>query len=877
MKKHSPPPPRWTQWLLRALHPDQTLEEVEGDLAELYADWYQRAGPTLAAWYYVRSVVSVLPPWVRRRRAQQTYRQPSLFHPAMISNYLKIARRNLLRNKGYSFINIAGLAIGMAVAMLIGFWVWDEWSYNKEFQHYDRIAQVMQHETYNGQIGTQTVLPFPLGAELRRNYNTDFKYVVMSSWILNHSLAVGETIIIKSGTFMEPQAADMLSLTMRKGTRTGLTEPASILLSESAASALFGTRDPLGKLLKLDSRTPVKVTGIYQDIPHNSSFSGLSFIAPWSLYLRLDPGLKAMENVWDDNSFQTFVQLADHADPAVVSAKIKHVIANRVPKEDANYKPEVFLNPMSQWRLFSEFRNGVRIGGRIQSVWLFGLIGAFVLLLGCINFMNLSTARSEKRAKEVGIRKAIGSLRTQLITQFYAESLLVVLLAFGLALLLVVVLLPGFNQVANKQLQIQWENPVFWLLGLGVSLLTGLIAGSYPALYLSTFNPITVLKGTFRVGKWATLPRQVLVVTQFTVSITLIIGTILIFRQIQYAKGRPVGYNRAGLVMINIQDYPTIQTQFDPFREELRKAGLVTEAAQSLGPTTEVWSTNGDISWPGKDPHVAADFPHTGVSHDYGKTVGWHFIQGRDFSRSFTTDSSAFILNEAAVHYMGLKQPVGQIVRWGARSFRVIGVIKDMVVGSPYAPVRPSLYSLAKQHDSYAILRINPSLSAHDALAKVEGVFKHYNPAVPFTYGFADQEYAKKFGDEEQTGRLASFFASLAVFISCLGLFGLASYVAETRTKEVGVRKVLGASVLNLWGLLSKDFLVLVVIAFLLATPLAYYFGHRWLASYTYRVEITWWVFIATGAGALVLTLVTVSYQSLKAALINPVKSLRSE
>ncbi len=800
----------------------------------------------------------------------------------MLRNYLKIAWRNLIRNKVYSAINIVGLAVGMAVAMLIGLWVWDELSFDKSFANYDRIAQVMQHQTYNNEISTQTAIPLPLGDELRRNYGNNFDHVLMASWIIPRVLTAGDKILSKSGIYIESQAPDMLSLHMRKGTRAGLTDPASVLLSESTARDLFGETDPMNKLIRLNDKTTVKVTGVYEDIPHNSSFSDLSFITPWELYLSEQKWIREQENPWRGNSFQLFVQLTEQANIDKVSAQIRDVKLKNIHKEELRYQPQVFLNPMRQWHLYSEFKNGVRTGGLIQFVWLFGSIGMFVLLLACINFMNLSTARSEKRAKEVGIRKAVGSLRGQLITQFFGESLLVVVLAFGLALAVVLLTLPAFNQVANKQIRLPWANPFFWLLGLGISLLTGLVAGSYPALYLSAFKPVSVLKGVFRAGRFAGVPRRVLVVAQFTVSITLIVGTIIVFRQIQFAKNRPVGYSRAGLVMV--MGTENTHKHIDAIRQELKGAGIVAELAESGTPVTDVWSTNGGFEWRGKDPGLSVDFPNAGVSYEFGKTIGWQLVAGRDFSRAFGRDSAGFIINETAAKFMGFKSrdgtggsPIGEVVRWDGHPFTIIGVVKDMVVESPYEPIRPSVYHLAPDNGNFVMVRINPAVSTSQALAGIETVVKKYNPAVPFDYRFIDQEYAKKFGDEERIGTLASIFAVLAILISCLGLFGLASFVAEQRTKEIGIRKVLGASVLNLWSLLSKDFVVLVVIAFFIATPIAYYFLSNWLQKYEYRTEISWWIFALSGFGALVITLLTVSFQSVKAALMNPVKSLRSE
>ncbi len=794
----------------------------------------------------------------------------------MLKNYLKIALRTLLRHKVYSFINIAGLATGMAVAMLIGLWIWDELSYDKYHQHYDRIAQVMQHNIYNGEKATQESNPAVMAEEIRSHYGSDFKYVLQSSWTSDHILTFGEKKLTKSGNYFEPKVTEMLTLKMLKGTREGLKEPYSILLSESVAKAYFGDADPMEKLMKIDNKTSVKVTGVYEDLPYNSSFRDMSYILPWELYLITNDWIKKMDNPWGSNFTQTFAELADNADFDKVSKKIINVKFNNLGKEEKRYKPEVFLQPMSNWHLYSDFKNGVNIGGRIQFVWLFGIIGIFVLLLACINFMNLSTARSEKRAKEVGVRKAIGSARAQLIAQFLSESLLVVAFAFGLSILLVQLFLPFFNEVADKKMNILWTNPFFWLTGIFFTLITGLIAGSYPALYLSSFQPVKVLKGTFKVGRYATIPRKVLVVIQFTVSVTLIIGTIIVFRQIEHAKSRPIGYNRDGLIIMNMAT-PDVHNHFETVRSELKSSGAIVEMTESGSPTTEVWNTNGGFEWEGKDPNLAVDFPNNGVTYEYGKTIGWQFVDGRDFSREYATDSLAFVLNQAAVKFIGLKNPIGATLKWNGKPFKIVGVIKDMVVQSPYQPVRPSLFHISKDQENVIILKINPNSSSRDALSKIETVFRKYNPAAPFEYKFVDDQYSRKFGNEERIGKLATFFAILAIFISCLGIFGLASFTAEQRTKEIGVRKVLGASVFNLWQLLSKDFVVLVIISILIASPISYFFMNNWIEKYTYRTDISWWIFGLSGLGSLVITLATVSYQAIKAASANPVKSLRTE
>jgi ABC-type antimicrobial peptide transport system permease subunit len=617
------------------------------------------------------------------------------------------------------------------------------------------------------------------------------------------------------------------------------------------------------------------VTGVYEDMPNNCSFAGVNFIAPWQLFSNVNQ-LTKQADPWRCNCFFTYVQVADHANMNAASAKIKDIKHDKVNKSELKQNNQVFLDPMKNWHLYSEFRNGVIVGGRIQYVWLFGIIGAFVLLLACINFMNLSTARSEKRAKEVGIRKAIGSMRRQLVIQFMSESLLIVICSFALAIIFVQLALPFFNNIAGKQMSIAWGSPLFWLCGIGFSLVTGLIAGSYPALYLSSFNPVKVLKGTFKAGPLAAIPRKALVVLQFSVSVVLIIGTIVVFRQIQFAKNRPIGYSRNGVIAVSMLT-ADIHKKFDVVKHDLVSSGAITEMAEAGSPTTGVYSTNSGFDWKGKDPAQAVEFPNIDVSYDYGKTVGWQFVDGRDFSRAFLTDSNAFVINETAAKFIGLKNPVGETLKWDGVPFKIVGVIKDMVMESPYEPARPTLFHLLKGSGDYVILKINPKASAHAAIEKIQKTFKAYNPAQPFDYQFADDAYAQKFGNEERIGTLATVFAGLAIFISCLGLFGMASFMAEQRTKEIGIRKVLGASIPNLWGLLSKDFVGLVFISLILAMPVAYYFMHNWLLGYNYHTTISWWVFAITAVGAILITLMTVSYQSIKAALANPVKSLRSE
>jgi ABC-type antimicrobial peptide transport system permease subunit len=794
----------------------------------------------------------------------------------MVKNYWLVAWRNLIKNKAHSIINIAGLSVGMAVAVLIGLWIQDEWSFDRQYPHSDKIALVIQNLKDNGSTATWKTVPYPLADELRKHYGSDFSQVVLGGLQGDHQVDYGDKKLKTNGGFFEAPFADMLDLKMQKGSRDNLKEPTTILLSASTARSYFGEVDPMGKILRFDNLFEGKVGGVYADLPFNSSFGTLGFIGNWQLIYQKTDFIRSIQDPWRPNAFQVYVQLADGSDFASASHRIKDAKLKNVNARLARFHPQLFLFPMAKWHLYAEFKNGVNIGGRIQYVWLFGIIGVFVLLLACINFMNLSTARSEGRAREVGIRKAIGSLRQQLVWQFFSESLLVAVCAFVFALVIVGLTIPFFNILSAKQMALPLGNTWFWLSGIGFVLLTGLIAGSYPALYLSSFRPVNVLKGNFRMGRNASIPRKALVVLQFTVSVILIIGTIVVYLQIQFARDRPVGFSRNGLLTVNMNTHK-IHEHFDVVKKELMDAGAITDMAEGSGSPGTTYSSTSGISWPGKDPGMIADIGQLAVSWDYGKTVGWQLTEGRDFSRQFLSDSGAILMNEAAAQFMGLRHPVGQTITADKTPFRVIGVIKDIVNGSPYEQIRPLVIYLATDPDENVIVRMNPSRSAGQSLAAVSAVFRRYNPEQTFDYRFADDDFSRKFDNEQRIGRIAAVFAALAIFISCLGLFGMSAYAAEQRTREIGVRKVLGASVFNLWGLLSKDFVVLVLFSLIIAIPLAWLGMHSWLANYTYHAAIAWWCFALPAAGALIITLLTVSFQTVKAALTNPVRSLRSE
>ena len=794
----------------------------------------------------------------------------------MLKNYFKIAWRNLTRNKVYSFINIAGLAAGMAVAMIIGLWIYDEVTTNKHFKNYNSLYQVMMHQTFDGKRGSQTALPYPIGEELKAKY-PDLKAIAMCDWGGKHSLIYGEKKISKFGHYLGEEGVDMFSLKIISGDKTPLHDPYSIVLTDETARVLFGSEDPIGKMVKLDNATNLKVTAVVPKQPKNSSLA-FDYLIPFQLQEALYDYIKLYHKTnWGNNSWQVYVQLNNNVNEKSVNAKIKDVVISHFTDENMlkSIKPEVFIHPMSKWRLYGDFENGKNTGGFIKYVRMFGILGLIVLLIACINFMNLSTARSEKRAKEVGVRKAVGSGRKELIRQFLSESLLIAGLAFLFALGLVAIALPFFNKLTQKDMSLQISNPLFWGIMIVFTVLTGLLAGSYPAFYLSSFNPVRVLKGNLKAGKNSSLPRKILVVAQFASSVILMIGTVVIYRQIQFGKNQPIGFNNKGLISVDWSN--DIAKNFDAFRQDLLNTGAVVSVCKSNSPPSEIYSNNNGWEWKNSQPvEKTVIFSTIATEYDYTKTMGIKLVDGRDFSRDFA-DSNSVIINQAAVKRMGLKNPVGEQLKWNGRPMTVVGVIPDIQMESPYRPISPLTIIYNKGWVGYVDVRMNPDMAASKVISLIKPVFDKYNPAFPFEYQFADEEYAKKFNYEELVGNLAAIIAILAVFISCLGLFGLASFTAEQRVKEIGVRKVLGASVFNLWQLLSKDFVILVLIACAIAIPVAYYSMNEWLKSYTNKITIGFDVFALAVASAVVITLITVSFQAIKAAVANPVKSLRTE
>jgi putative ABC transport system permease protein len=786
----------------------------------------------------------------------------------MLKNYFKVAFRSLLRNKGYAFINIAGLSIGMASAVLILLWVQNETGFDRFHKNEATLYEAWNRGVFDNKLQCWSTTPKILGPTLKQEY-PEIANTARVNWGNNLLFTIGDKRLMVSGTCTDPAFLSMFSFPLVSGNpNTVLNDVYSMVITEKLAHKLFGSQDPMGKLIRVDDHDNFTVKGVMKDLPNNTSFD-FEYLLPWTYMEKRGWS----DSNWDNNSTSTYIQLNPNSTESAVDARIKNITIRHL---DGKEQIEVFLHPIMKWHLYSDFENGKIVGGRIETVRMFTIIAVFILLIACINFMNLSTARSEKRAKEVGIRKVIGARKGALIGQFLGESILLSFLSGLLALAIVQLSLHAFNRLTDKVLYIGYDNPNFWLSAIGFTLFTGLLAGSYPAFYLSAFQPVKVLKGTVKAARSRINPRKILVVFQFTFAITLIICTIIVRNQQQYAQDRKTGYTRNNLVYHFLTG--DLEKNYSLVKNELLSSGAAISVSKTSAPLTEGWSNSWGFEWPGKDPNDKTIFNRYCTDEDIVKTAGFRLLQGRDLNlRSFPTDSTAIILNESAVRAMNLKNPVGQTIRDDGISWHVVGVIEDFVLRSPFQTLEPMVIEGSKGWFSVIHFRLNGDRSNLRNLQGAEQIFKKYNPRFPFEYHFIDEEYAKKFDDTRRTATLTGLFAGLTIFISCLGLFGLAAFMAGNRIKEIGVRKVLGASVANITALLSKEFLWLMAISILIASPVAWYAMHQWLAGYAYRINIQWWVFATTALLSLLIALATVSYQAIRAAIANPIRSLRTE
>lgn len=783
---------------------------------------------------------------------------------------LKIALRNLWKNKGYTLINAGGLAIGLASCMLLLLYVSYEWGYDKQFAGYEKTYVVYNNSTSANEVFTWKWTPGLMAREIREKI-PGVAHVSRSSFPEEKLISYGQKNLKKNVVFADAEFLKILDYKFVRGNASkALQGVNTIVLTETIAKILFGNEDPINKLVRLENQEALKVEAVIADVPLNSSIQ-FDYLLPWTLLERRDAGVRNSD--WGNNFCLTLIQLQDSKLFGQVATEMKGIFK----RNDKGTNADAFLHPLAKWHLYSNFENGLSVGGKIDQIRIFFLLAFCILLIACVNFMNLSTARSEKRAKEVGVRKAIGSSRSALIGQFMLESMLLSVIAMVVAFVLMEICLPYFNGLLNINLLISYNDWKFWFVLIGLIFLTGFIAGSYPAFYLSSFEPLKVLKGAITKGGLSSLSvRKILVVFQFVFAACLIICTVVIYQQLNYIKNKPTGYNKAGLIEIPIQGNLKDASKLALLKDRLLKTGAVLSVTCfSLGLNETGHSTFG-IGWQGKDPKKSVLFNYRSAGYDFVNTIGTSMVEGRTFLPQFN-DSLTLILNEAAVKAMELKQPIGAVIRCWDKQLTVVGVIKDFVMESPYQKAAPMLMYHSMGGVKNMILRLNPTQNISTSVNAIDDLVKELNPEFPVDLKFVDNEFSRKFKDEQLLGTLANWFGGFAVFISCMGLLGLALFMAEQRKKEIGIRKVLGASTLNVLTLLNKDFIKLVAIANLLAVPLGYIIVNKWLSAYEFRVTISILPFAVAIGLSVLIALLTVSLQSYKVAQSNPIDALKYE
>jgi putative ABC transport system permease protein len=784
----------------------------------------------------------------------------------MLTNFFKTTIRTLWKNKTYSFLNIFGLAIGIACAGLIFLWVEDEMNYDSSYAKKDLLYNIRENQTYDGSVRTFNSTPGPMAAAIKVEVPG-----IVNAGRLNRTqilFSVGEKSIYERGCYADSALFSIFSMEFVQGSiKNAFKDLNSIVISEKMAGHLFGNeKQVIGKTVKFDNKENYLITGVVKDVPANSTLQN-DWYVPFEIYLKQRPNLLR----WGNNSTNTYVEVVPGANIAAINKQLDDFLI----KKDQKASARPFLFAMNDWRLRDRFESGKQVGGRIEYVRMFTIIAWIILLIACINFMNLSTARSEKRAKEVGVRKVMGAGKKILIFQFIGEALCMATLAVIAGLAIIAFSLPFFNTLVEKQLTIGLGNPLHLASLVALALLCGLVAGSYPALYLSSFNPAQVLKSLKQKAGSAALIRKGLVVTQFTVSIVMIISTVIIFQQIKHVKNRQLGYNKDNLISVDARG--DIINKFPVIRQDLLRTGVIEETGLNSFNTMFIGNNSSGYDWQGKDKSKDILVSNRNITPGLIETLGLRFKEGKNFDGNQLIDTTHIVITEALAKMMGTGSAIGKKIYDGTHYFDVIGVVNDFVYGDMYGQSDPVIFFHYPQSAKYIYVRMKPNADPKQVLAKLEGVLKNHNPAYPFEYTFVDDQFNQQFKSEMLVSTLSRVFAILTIIISCLGLFGLAAYTAERRTKEIGIRKVLGASVSGITRLLSKDFLQLVFISTLIAYPLAWWAMNKWLQGYAYRINISWWVFIVAGIGAMVIALITISFQSVKAALMNPVKSLRTE
>jgi putative ABC transport system permease protein len=845
-------------------HP-KMLDYIEGDLMEVYERRVKESGKRIADTRFIVDVLLLFRPGIIR--PAEGYKNLNTY--GMFKSYFKIGWRNLSKDKMFSFINVSGLSLGLTCSVLIGLWIRDEVNMDAFHKNSDRLFAVIGVEYSGSEVNGDYFTTGLLGEELKKVVpEVEYACNKASRW---HNFAAGDKKMIVPGNFAGADFFKMFSYPLVIGSKeTALKSKDGIVLSKRMAIVLFGSAElAINQSVRYENKTDLKVTAVFEDLQNNSS-EKFEYLMNWEFFLEENEWMKN----WHSTSGSTFVMLREHANPEIVKSKIQYFIKNYDSEYSDLDRLELGLQPYKEKYLHSNFKNGQLSGGRIEYVQLFRLVAIFILLIACINFMNLSTARSIKRAKEIGVRKVNGAMRTALISQFMTEAFMVTFVAIVFSLFLLSLVLPQFNLLTGKNIHYPVLDGEFWIGIASLTFLTSIISGSYPAFMLSSFMPINVLKSSSRINSSSVFFRKGMVIVQFMLAVIFIVGMIVISSQVNFVQNKNLGYQKSNLIYLQLRG--SLYNNFKTFRDELLRLPGISEITRMNARPVELDNTTTSVNWEGKLPNTLPNFVQAAVDYNFVKTMQSALVLGRDFSEDFA-DSANYIINETAWRVIGYKDPIGMPLTFWGKKGTIVGVVKDFHFNSLHVPIKPLVIRLnTGNYGGYALIRMAPG-QTQTALAGMEALHEKLNPEFLFANQFADEEYAFLYQSEHVVKKLSTYFAFLAVFISCLGLLGLVMFTAQQRVKEIGVRKVLGASVTQIVSLLSQDFLMLVCISILVAIPVAYYVMFNWLQGFEYHVDLQWWFFIVAAAGALFIAFATVSFQAIKAGRANPVNSLRSE
>lgn len=794
----------------------------------------------------------------------------------MFRNYLTTALRNLVRNKSFSAINLSGLALGMACSLLIVLWVYDEYSVNAFHDNSDRLYSVYERQYYKDKVDAFHSTPGVLGEELKRVF-PEVQYATGFAWLAERTFEVDDKQIKVTGSHAGPDFFKMFSYKLLQGNAdNALSRVSDIAISRSMAESFFGSPEAaINKTIRFEDTKDFTVTAVYENRGLNET-QKFDYLINWQELLDGHAWMKDW-NIVVNSGPKTYILLRPGANAKELEKRMAHFMDSYFKEQQSDFRIELGMQRYADIYLHGNFKNGQITGGRIEYVRLFSLIAVFVLLIACINFMNLTTARFMKRAKEIGIRKVAGAVRFSIIKQFLGEALFIAGIAVVIALTLVYLFLPAFNQLTEKQIVLPVAAPYFWICLAALPVVTGIVAGSYPAFFLSAFHPVKVLKGSLKAGPRAGMLRKGLVVFQFALSIVLILGTIVVSQQISYIQTKNSGYNRDNLVSVPLEGNLLNQNNYRLFKQEaLNKAGIREITRISQVPVNMETGTS-DLSWEGKNPQEKYLFTWASVGYDFVETLDLQMVQGRDFSRNFASDSAGFIINEAALKLIGYENPIGKKITFWGSTATIVGVVKDFHFQSLHTPIKPLIMKLS-EYDNWgnALVRIEAG-KTEQALQSLAQISKELNPKFPFAYHFVDEDYRKLYRSEQVTQKLSGYFAFLAIFICCIGLLGMVMFTIGQRVKEIGIRKVLGANSTSLFLRLAKDFLAPVLLALAIALPVGWWAMQTWLQDFAYRISLNVWVFILTACIVIMIALLSISFQAIKAVVANPMKALRSE